>query len=54
MSPNNGILLNGDLRPRLLDNPFVSCSLINLDFLLPHAAHFDGNTILPFFVYNIF
>ena len=25
MSPNNGILLSADLRPRLLNNPFASC-----------------------------
>ena len=32
MSPNNGILLNGVLRPKLLNNPFALCSFINLDF----------------------
>ena len=31
MSPNNGILLNGVLRLKLLNNPFASCSFINLD-----------------------
>ena len=54
MSPNNGILLNGVLRPRILDNPFVSCSFINLDFLLPHTAHFDNNIVLPLVVFRTF
>ena len=52
MSPNNGTLLNGVFRPKLLNNLFVSCSFINLDFLLPHTAHFDNNTVLPFLVYK--
>ena len=41
ISPNNGILLNGILRPKLLNILLASCFLINLDFLLPHIAHFD-------------
>ena len=41
MSPNIGNLLNGALIPNLLNNPFASCLLINLNFLLPHIAHFD-------------
>ena len=49
MSPNNGILLNGVLRRRLINNPFASCSFINLDFLLPHTTHFDNYIVLPFF-----
>ena len=32
ISPNNQILLNGVLRPRLLNIPSASCSFINLDF----------------------
>ena len=47
----DGILLNGVLR---LNNPFVSCSFVNLDFLLPHIAHFDDKIGLPFLVFNIF
>ena len=43
---------NGVLRPRLLNNRFASCSFINLDFLLPHTAHFDDNIDLPFLVFN--
>ena len=54
MSPNNGILLNGILRPKLLNIPIGSCSVINLDFLLLHTAHFDSNIVLPFFVFNAF
>ena len=52
MSPNNGILLNGVLKPRLLNNRFAFCSFINLGFLLPHTAHFDGNIDLPFLYFN--
>ena len=37
----NGILFNGVLRPKLLNNPFACCSLINFDFLLLHIAHVD-------------
>ena len=51
MSPNNGILFNGVLRPKLLNNPFASCSFINLDFLLLRTAHFDNNILLPFLVF---
>ena len=40
MSPNRGILLNGVLRHRLLNNSLDSCSFKNRDFLLPHAANF--------------
>ena len=54
MSPNNGILLNGDLRPRLLNIPIVSCCFINVDFLLPHIAHFDYNINLPLLVFETF
>ena len=32
ISPNSGILLKGVLRPRLLNNHFASCFLINFDF----------------------
>ena len=52
MSPNNGILLNGVLRPKLLNNIFASCSFINLHFLLLHTAHFDDNIVLPVLVFN--
>ena len=54
MSPNNGILFNGVLRPKLCNNPFTSCSLTNLDFLIPHTAHFDCIINLLFFVLEIF
>ena len=53
MSPNNGILLNV-LRPKLLNIPFASCSFLDLDFLLPHTAHFDDSIALPFLVFNNF
>ena len=46
MSSYDGILLNGVLR---LNNLFASHSFINLDFLLPHIAHFDDKISLPFF-----
>ena len=35
------------LRPKLLNIPLASCFLINLDFLLPHIAHFDNIIVLP-------
>ena len=54
MSPSNGILLNAVLIPKLLNNPFVSCSLINLDFLLPHIGHFGYSINLPVLVFTIF
>ena len=54
MSPNNGILLNGVLRPKLLNIPFASYYFINLDFLLLHTAHFDDNIALPVLVFNTF
>ena len=50
MSPNIGNLLNGALIPNLLNNPFASCLLINLNFLLPHIAHFDDIMNLPVLV----
>ena len=46
MSPNIGNLLKGVLIPNLLNNPFASCFLIDLYFLLPHIAHFDNIIIL--------
>ena len=49
MSPNISNLLNSVLIPNLLDNPFASCLLIILDFLLPHIANFDI-IILPLLV----
>ena len=52
VSPNNGILLKGVLIPRLLNNPFASCSLINFDFLALHIAHFDDNIVLPFIAFE--
>ena len=33
MLPNNGILLNKVSRPKLLNNPFASCSFTKLDLL---------------------
>ena len=50
MSPNIGNLLNGVLILNLLNNPFASCLLINLDFLLLHIAHFGNIIILPLIV----
>ena len=50
MSPDIGNLLNGVLIPNLLNNPFASCFLIKLEFLLPHITHFDNITILPLLV----
>ena len=47
ISPSIGTLLNGVSIPNLLKNPFASRRLINLDFLLPHIAHFDNIMTLP-------
>ena len=49
MSLNTGILLKSVVILRLLNNPFASCFLINLDFLVLHIAHLD-NTIVPPFI----
>ena len=54
MSPNNGILLNGVLRPKILNIPLASCSFINSDFLLPHTTHFYDSIVLSFLVFNTF
>ena len=54
MSPNNRILLNGVLSPKLLNIPLASCYFINPDFLLLHTAHFDNNIALLFSVFNSF
>ena len=40
--------------PKLLNKPFTSCSLTNLDFFIPHTVHFDYIINLPFFVLEIF
>ena len=52
MSPNNGTLLNGILRAKLLNSPFASQFLVNLDFLLPHYGHFDNIIVLPLLVFE--
>ena len=43
---------NGVLRSKLLSIPLSSCFLTNLDFLLPHRAHFDNNIVLPSLVFE--
>ena len=53
-SPNIGILFKGVLIPKLLNNPFASCFLINFYFLLPHMAHFDNIIVLPLLVAETF
>ena len=50
MSPNIGNLLNGVLIHNLLNYRFASWFLINLDFLLPHTAHFDNIITLPLLI----
>ena len=52
ISPNNGILLHGVLRPKLINIPLASCFLINLDFLVPYIAHFDNTIVLPLIVFE--
>ena len=53
-SPNTGILFNGVLRPKLVNNPFACCSLINFDVLLPHIAQFDKIIVLALVVFKTF
>ena len=40
------------LGPKLLYNPFACCSLINVDFLLLHIAHFEKIIVLPLLVFE--
>ena len=47
MSSNNDILCNGVLRPKLLINPFASCSFTNVYLLPLHTANVDDNIVLP-------
>ena len=54
MSVNIGALLNGALTPKLLNSPFASWFLINIDFLLPHVEHFDNIIALPSLVPETF
>ena len=42
------------LRPKLLNIPFASCFLINLDILASHIAHFDNIIVLPLLVFITF
>ena len=42
--------MNGVSIPKLLNNPFTSCSFTNLEFLNRHSVHFDCIVNLPFFV----
>ena len=53
ISPNIGTLL-GVLRPKLLNSPFASWFLINLDFLIRHISHFDNIIALPLLVLETF
>ena len=52
MSPNNGMLFNGVLRPKLFNIPLAFCFLKNFDFLPPHIAHFDNIIVLPLLVFQ--
>ena len=54
MLHNNGILFNVVLRPKLLNNPFATCSFISIDFLLLHTTHFYNKTVLPFLDFKTF
>ena len=51
ISPNHGTLPNGALRPEILNSPFASRFLINLDLLLPHVTQFDNIIVLPLLVF---
>ena len=52
MSPNNGTLPNGVLRPKPLNKPFAFWSFTNLAFLIPHTEHFDCIINLFCFVFS--
>ena len=52
VSPNKSALINGVLIPKLLNNPFASWFLINIDFLLPHITHFDNIIVLLLLVFE--
>ena len=51
-SPNIGSLCKGVLIPRLLNNPFASCFLINFEFLAPYIAHLDNIIGLSLLVFE--
>ena len=54
ISPNNGTLLNGVFKPKLVNNPFASYFFTNADFLIPHTPHFDDKVVLPILVFETF
>ena len=54
MSPKNGTLPNGILRPKLLNTPYASCFFIHLVVLTLLTAHFDDNNVILFLVSNSF
>ena len=39
-------------RPKILNIPLASYFLINLNFLVPHKAHFDNNIALLLLVFE--
>ena len=45
MPRNNWTLLNGVLRPKLLNIAFASFFKKNLDFLVLHIAHFNNSMV---------
>ena len=49
-----GYIRIGSFNTKLLNNPLASCSLVNVDFLLPQTAQFDKNTIPQFFNFWLF
>ena len=53
MAAINGILLNGLLTPKLLNNLFDFCYFRNSEFLPPYTRHFDSQIVVPFLVFNI-
>ena len=53
--PNIGIPSKGDLtHNKPVKKPLASCSLINLDVLLPQTTQDDESIILPFFIVTCF
>ena len=53
-SPKDRIFSSPVLKPRLVNNTFAFCFLINLAFLATHIAHLDNIIVLPLPVFKTF
>ena len=50
--PNNKIWLNGVFITKLVNNSLAFFSLMNLDFLMRHIAHFDNSVVLSLLLFE--